>query len=54
MIRVQYARRHHIKIGFKGLKDESFSMTDNNLDDSSQVVINNLLYRSKEEENKNH
>ena len=24
MIRVQYARRHHVKIGFKGLKDNTF------------------------------
>ena len=24
MFRVQYARQHHARIGFKGLKDDSF------------------------------
>ena len=29
MIRVQYARRHGVKIGFKGLRDSTFEFNDN-------------------------
>ena len=39
MIRVQYARRHHVEVGFKGLKDESFDMNDDILGNDLQVVI---------------
>ena len=52
MIRVQYSRQHHVKIGFKGLKDESFEINDSNFDDSSQLEIINLLDESKPNENK--
>ena len=53
MIRVQYARRHHVKIGFKGLKDESFSMNANNLNDNSEIDLNNFNDKSYEDQSKN-
>ena len=34
MIRVQYARRHHVKIGFKGLRDSTFEFNDSPDDNS--------------------
>ena len=52
MFRVQYARRHHVRIGFKGLKDESFDINDNSIEDGPQVDINLTQDKSKED-NKN-
>ena len=37
MIRVQYARRHHVKIGFNGLRKLSNTNPDNN----SEIVVTN-------------
>ena len=38
MVRVQYAKRHRVKIGFNGLKDETFDMSVSNPDDNLSIT----------------
>ena len=51
MVRVQYARHNHVKIGFKGLKDNSYTISANNLNDSSLMSINTIQDNSMQYRN---
>ena len=51
MIRVQYARHNHVKIGFKGLTDNSYTISANNLNDSSLMSINTIQDNSMQYRN---
>ena len=50
MIRVQYARRHHVKIGFKGLKDESFEDKSEEVENSNDITSTQMVFATPEEE----
>ena len=38
MIRVQYAKHHHVKVGFKGLKDESFEDKSKEVENENDII----------------